>query len=73
MLDFLLSHDGQIAIYKGGFTPFRDDVTKDEAPRSYNTIGKEVGKENLINVAYDEISKADADAFRKKWAAAMKA
>jgi iron(III) transport system substrate-binding protein len=73
MLDFLLSHDGQVAVYKGGFTPFRDDVTKDEAPRSYKTIGEEVGKDNLINVAYDEISKADADAFRKKWAAAMKA
>lgn len=72
MLDFLLSHDGQVAVYKGGFTPFRDDVTKEEAPRSYNAIVEEVGKQNVINVAYDEISKSDADAFTAKWNAAMK-
>lgn len=71
MLDFLLSHDGQVAIYKGGFTPFRDDVTTDEAPRSYKAIGDQVGKDNLIDVAYDEITKADADAFTAKWKAAM--
>lgn len=72
MLDFLLSHDGQVAIYNGGFTPFRDDLTKDEAPRSYKTIVAEIGKDHIIHVAYDEISKADADAFASKWTAAMK-
>lgn len=72
MLDFLLSHDGQIAVYKGGFTPFREDLTKEDAPRSYQAVAAEVGKENIINVAYDEISKSDADAFRAKWGAAMK-
>ncbi len=72
MLDFLLSHEGQVAVYKGGFTPFRDDLTKEEAPRSYKAIGDEVGKDNLINVAYDEVTKAEASAFRKKWAAALK-
>lgn len=72
LLDFLLSHDGQLAVYQGGFTPYRDDVTKAEAPRSYNAIADEVGKDKLINIAYDEISKADADAFTAKWSAAMK-
>ncbi|HET8601492.1 MAG TPA: extracellular solute-binding protein [Segeticoccus sp.] len=73
MLDFLLSHDGQIAIYKGGFTPFRKDLTKDEAPRSYSAIAQEVGKDNLINVGYEEISTAQNKAFVSKWNGAMKA
>lgn len=32
----------------------------------------EVGKDHIIHVAYDEISKPDADAFASKWTAAMK-
>jgi iron(III) transport system substrate-binding protein len=72
MLDFLLSHDGQVAIFKGGFTPYRGDLTKDEAPRSYSAIADQVGKDHLINVAYDKISDADAEAFRARWNGAMK-
>ena len=72
MLDFLLSRDVQVAIFKGGFTPYRGDLTKDEAPRSYSAIADQVGKDHLINVAYDKISDADAGAFQARWNGAMK-
>jgi len=72
MLDFLLSHDGQVAIYNGGFTPYRPGLTKDEAPRSYSAIEQEVGKDKIINVAYEEISPAEQKAFVAKWNGAMK-
>lgn len=72
MLDFLLSHDGQVAVYKGGFTPFREDVTKAEAPRSYKAITDKVGADHVMNVGYDEISKSDADSFVARWNKAIK-
>ncbi|WGW11467.1 extracellular solute-binding protein [Saxibacter everestensis] len=71
MLDFLLSHAGQISVFQGGFTPYREDVTKDEAPRNYNAIVEEVGQDNIVTVGYDPISKADEKAFIDKWNAGM--
>lgn len=71
MLDFLLSHSGQIALYQGGFTPYRDDVTDKQAKRNYNAIVKEVGKDNIVTVGYDPISKAQDKAFVSKWKAGM--
>ncbi|MBG0738578.1 extracellular solute-binding protein [Paeniglutamicibacter antarcticus] len=72
MLDFLLSHSGQIAVYNGGFTPYRSDITDEEAPRNYNSIVKKVGgKDKIVTVGYDPITDAQAKEFKAKWKSGM--
>lgn len=65
MLNFLLSKPGQLAVYNGGFTPYRADIT--EVDRTFQKIEEKVGKDNVVIIGYDKISPADVSAFQDKW------
>jgi iron(III) transport system substrate-binding protein len=53
MLDFLLSHDGQVSVGQGGFVPLRPDVKQEEVPlNTYESVLKEIGSENAILITY---------------------
>lgn len=69
MLDYILSHDGQVGFGKGGLTPYREDVQANEVPRpTYHGIAQEVGGEDkLVRVEYDEASVKEAPAVQARW------
>ncbi len=68
MLDFILSHDGQVAWGKGGLTPYRSDLTVEECPRTFQSIAQEIGGEDkMVLVNYDENAAAGRDAFVEHW------
>jgi iron(III) transport system substrate-binding protein len=68
MLDFCLSHDGQVAWGKGGMTPYRPGLTADECPRTFQSIAQEIGGEDkMVLVNYDENAAAGRDAFVERW------
>lgn len=68
MLDFILSHDGQVAWGKGGLTPYRSDLTVEECPRTFQSIAQEIGGEDkMVLVNYDENAAAGRDAFVEQW------
>lgn len=68
MLDFILSHAGQAAFGRGGLTPYREGVTKDEvAFFTYDAIKEEVGEDNLLLIGLDEEIVGAADEFRDRW------
>jgi iron(III) transport system substrate-binding protein len=70
MLDFILSHDGQAAFGKGGLTPYREGVGKDEvAYYTYDAIREEIGEDNILLIDLDPALVEDLDAFREKWLA----
>src|SRR5690606_32307562 len=48
MLDYILSHEGQVNVGRGGFTPYRDDVTAAETPVTYKGVLDEVGEDNIV-------------------------
>jgi iron(III) transport system substrate-binding protein len=73
LVDFMLSHDGQVALGKGGVVPFRTDVKAEEVPRSYQSIVKEIGGEDkAVLINYDEKSAAGQAGFVDKWKKAFK-
>lgn len=68
MLDFILSHDGQAAFGRGGLTPYREDVKKDEvAYYTYGSIKEAVGEQNIALINYDPASIKNLDAFIARW------
>jgi len=68
MLDFILSHDGQVAWGKGGMTPYRSDLTADECPRTFQSIAQAIGGEDkMVLINYDENAAAGRDAFVERW------
>lgn len=67
MLDFVLSHDGQAAVYRGGFTPYRSDLDKREAARTYQTVVDKVGKANVLRVDYGQVKEGEAKNFVERW------
>ena len=71
MLDYLLSKEGQELIGKGGLTPYREDISKDGVRYTFQSIAEKVGKDNVIVVGFDKALISEADAFAKKWTAAM--
>lgn len=71
MLDYVLSHAGQIAVYKGGFTPYRGDVAKKDAKRNYQAIMDEVGKDNVMIIGYDKVSEQQQGKLRNRWKHAL--
>lgn len=75
LLDYMLSHDGQVNAGKGGMTPYRPDVAETEVPyETYNKIATQVGGEqNMIRIDYDPRLLTDYDAFNKRWAGIFKA
>lgn len=72
-LDYLLSHEGQVAVGKGGLTPYRPDVEDDEVPYyTYQKLERELGEENVILIDYDADSAAGRDQFLQRWKAAYR-
>jgi iron(III) transport system substrate-binding protein len=67
MLDYILSQDGQISVYDGGFTPYRNGLPAKSAPRSYESIVSKLGKKNLVIIGYDDVSKEEAQKITQKW------
>jgi iron(III) transport system substrate-binding protein len=68
MLDFCLSHDGQVAWSKGGMTPYRADLTAEECPRTFQSIAQQIGgEEKMVLINYDENATAGQTAFVERW------
>jgi len=71
MVDYLLSHEGQTLIGKGGLTPYREDVKEGDVRYTYQAISDLVGKDKMIVVGFDKALIDEAADFAKKWTAAM--
>ncbi|MGV2872802.1 ABC transporter substrate-binding protein [Colwellia sp. E150_009] len=68
MLNYLLTHDGQVSVGKGGLTPYRESVTSAEVPYfTYTDIANEIGEENIIRVHYDSSDESEKEAFIDSW------
>lgn len=67
MLNYILSQEGQIAVYKGGFTPYRANLPEKEVPRSYSSVESKLGKDKLIIIGYDVPSESEEKKIIKKW------
>jgi iron(III) transport system substrate-binding protein len=69
MLDYILSHDGQVGFGKGGLTPYRSDVQANEVPRAtYDGVVKAVGGEDkVVRVEYDDEVMTKGQAFQERW------
>lgn len=69
-IDYLLSHEGQVALGRGGITPYRDGIRADEVPfLTFGQIREQIGEKNIIMVGYDEQMLADNDRFIARWQA----
>ena len=69
MLDYVLSHDGQVGFGKGGLTPYRPDVQANEVPRAtYDGIVKQLGGEDkTVRVEYDQNMVLNGQALQARW------
>jgi iron(III) transport system substrate-binding protein len=69
MLDYILSHDGQVGFGKGGLTPYRPDVKANEVPRAtYDGIVKQLGGEDkAVLVEYDPDMVANGQTLQARW------
>lgn len=69
MLDYILSHEGQVGFGKGGLTPYRQDVQASEVPRAtYEGVVKAVGGEDkVVRVEYDDEVMAKGPEFQARW------
>jgi iron(III) transport system substrate-binding protein len=71
--DFMLSREGQIALSKGGLTPYRDDVKKEDVPfQTLGSLRSEVGPENVFLVTYDTELLKNRTAFIDRWKQAFR-
>lgn len=68
-MDFMLSHDGQVAAGEGGMTPYRPDVEAGEVPfLIYEGMAEQAGgEENLMIIGYEPEMLADYDGFITRW------
>lgn len=65
MMDFILSHEGQIAFGKGGLTPARPDVQPGDGVRhTFSSVVEAVGENNIILLGYDPKMMEDYDAVQ---------
>lgn len=72
-LNYILSHDGQVAVGRGGMTPYRSDVTQGQVPYlAYQDIVDEIGEENIIHVKYDAEAYERRDEFLARWKKAFR-
>lgn len=69
MLDFILSHEGQVLYATEGKLPARLDVTTDDLSggETYASFVETVGEENVVPVGYDADLVTGYDAFIKQW------
>jgi iron(III) transport system substrate-binding protein len=73
MLDYVLSHDGQAAFGRGGLTPYREDVRKEEvAYYTYGSIKAEIGENNILLINYDPALIKNLEQFIARWKQAYK-
>lgn len=72
MLNYILSQDGQISVYNGGFTPYRPGLPSQAAPRTYESIESKLGKKNMVIIGYDDVSKEEAQQITQKWKSYLK-
>lgn len=75
MLDYLISHEGQLAAARGGMTPYREDVTQDEVP--YLTLAETArrvgGEQNLVIIGYRKEMLSGYRTFIDHWNSLFKA
>jgi iron(III) transport system substrate-binding protein len=72
-IDFVVSREGQLAAARGGMTPYRSDVRKDEVPfLTYDEIRSRVGEKNVLLIKYDVRMVDEMKAFTEKWRAAYR-
>lgn len=72
-VDFAVSREGQLAAARGGMTPYRSDVRKDEVPfLTYDAIRERVGDKNVLLIKYDEKMVEDMKSFTDAWRAAYR-
>lgn len=68
LLDFILSHTGQAAFGRGGLTPYRPGVKKEEvAFYTYESIREELGEQNLSFIDYDPAMVKKIPALVERW------
>jgi len=68
LLDFILSHTGQAAFGRGGLTPYRPGVKKEEvAFYTYESIREELGEENLSFIDYDPAMVKKIPGLVERW------
>lgn len=67
MLDYILSHEGQTNVSRGGFTAYRPDVPADADHPTYKSVRATVGADNVLLIGYDFGTEAQQDAFAKQW------
>ena len=69
MLDYILSHEGQVGFGKGGLTPYRQDVQASEVPRAtYEGVVQQVGGEDkVVRVEYDDEVMTKGPEFQARW------
>ena len=69
MVDFIVSHAGQAAFGRGGLTPYRADVRKEEvANYTMASIAEAVGGEkNLMIIGFDPELRKRAEEFNPRW------
>ncbi|HEY0685104.1 MAG TPA: ABC transporter substrate-binding protein [Steroidobacter sp.] len=69
-VDFALSREGQIAVGKGGLTPYRPDVPKSAVPfLTFDSVRDTVGEANVILVGYDRTMLQEQNQFLSQWKA----
>lgn len=74
VMNWLLSHDGQVSIAKGGLVPYRTDVKPTEVPViTYSQILEQLGPKNVIQIGYSPDMLREQAAFVAKWQAAFNA
>ena len=72
-LDFVVSREGQLAVARGGMTPYRPDVKAAEVPfLTYDAIRERVGEKNVLLIRYDPRMVDEMKAFTAKWRAAYR-
>lgn len=67
LLDYILSAEGQTNVSGGGFTPYRTGVKASPNHPTYESIKKDIGEENMVEIGYDFGTRADQDHFVKEW------
>ncbi len=72
MLDFILSQEGQLALEKGGLTPYRTDIFGIPA-HHLSLIAQRVGDKNLVLFSMDDriMDKAHRQVFIIRWRGAV--
>lgn len=72
-LDFLISHEGQVAAARSGMTPVRADITPAQSELSYQRMGAVVGGESkLFQLDFDSLpDAAQEQEMRTRWRRAL--